>query len=258
MSDQTDKLGFSPAKMGRAGEDVALQIEAAILDGKIQPGESLPSERDLREQFQTGRGVIREAMRALKEKGLVEIRKGAKGGAFVKEAEVKNASESLALFLKQRDVDPCHLVEFRESIDRTLTILAIARADASEKQQLEADAEKMASLLVNGNPDMATLAEMDRELNIQLARMSRNPIFEWIMQAIQLGFSSHDDALYADPHYRKETVDNWRETTRQIAANEPMKALSSIGRHYALLLECLNRRRSHKDHQKDKGNRKKR
>jgi DNA-binding FadR family transcriptional regulator len=90
---------------------------------------------------------------------------------------------------------------------------------------------------------METLAEMDRRLNIQLARMSRNPIYEWIMRAIQLGFSSHDHALYEDPYYRRETVLNWRETACQIAAGEPMRALSSIGRHYILLFECLSERK---------------
>lgn len=239
MSDHSDELIFLPAKMGRAGEDVALQIEAAILGGKIQPGESLPSERELRDQFQTGRGVIREAMRALKEKGLIEIRKGAKGGAFVKAAEVKNASESLALFLKQQAVDPEYLVEFRESLDRTIALLAAARADAEEKEWLERDAEKLASLLNSRKSDMSALVEMDRDLNIRLARMSQNPIFEWVMRAIQLGFSSHDHALYAHPTYRAETVANWRETTRHIAANEPMKALSSVARHYILLRNCL-------------------
>lgn len=239
----SEKPIFSPARMGRAGEDVALQIEAAILEGKIPPGESLPSERELQTQFEIGRGVIREALRALKEKGLIEIKKGAKGGAFVKQVEVSNASESLALFLKQRQVDPACLVEFRESIDRTITILAIARADDIEKRQLEQAAEKMVALLDGPDPDMEILAEMDRELNIQLAGMSKNPIFQWIMQAIQLGFSSHDDCLYADPYFRRETVANWQETTRQIAANEPMRALSSIGRHYALLLDCLQTRK---------------
>jgi DNA-binding FadR family transcriptional regulator len=233
------KIHFLPAKIGRAGEDVALQIEAAILGGKIRPGQSLPSERDLREQFQVGRGVIREAMRALREKGLVETRKGAKGGAFVKAAEVTNASESLALFLKQQQVDSAYLVEFRESIDRTITVLAIARASADDKTGLEQDAAVLADLLAAEPSDMEALVEWDRHLNIRLAKMSQNPIFEWVMRALQLGFSSHDQTLYSDPTYRGETVANWQETTRQIAANEPVRALSSISRHYSLLRSCL-------------------
>jgi GntR family transcriptional repressor for pyruvate dehydrogenase complex len=229
---------FTPARAGRAGEDVALQIEAAILGEKILPGESLPSERELQAQFQTGRGVIREAVRALKQKGLIEIRKGAKGGAYVKQIDVANVSESLALFLKQQHIGVTHIAEFRESIDRTIAILAIARADADEKQLLVAQAEKLLESLNEPEPDLDALGEMDRELNIHLARMTHNPIFEWIMQAMQLGFSSQDYALYEDPDYQRKTATNWVETARHIAANEPLRALSSIGAHYVMLERC--------------------
>jgi GntR family transcriptional repressor for pyruvate dehydrogenase complex len=230
---------FTPAQVGRAGEDVALQIEAAILNEKIMPGEGLPSERELQVQFQTGRGVIREAMRALKQKGLIEIRKGAKGGAYVKQIDVANVSESLALFLKQQHVGLAHIAEFRESLDRTITLLAITRADAAEKQQLVAEVEKLRECLNQPEPDMEALGHIDRQLNISLAKMTKNPIFEWIMQALQLGFSSQDYALYDDPVYRQKTVENWDETARHIAANEPLRALSSIGAHYAMLERCV-------------------
>ena len=235
---------FTPVQVGRAGEDVALQIEAAIMGDKIQPGEGLPSERELQVQFQTGRGVIREAMRALKQKGLIEIRKGAKGGAYVKQIDVANVSESLALFLKQQHVGLADIAEFRESIDRNITLLAIARADAEEKQQLVAEVEKMRACLEQPEPDMRGLGEIDRELNIRLAKMTGNPIFEWIMQALQLGFSSQDYALYDAPDYRQKTVDNWAETARHIAANEPLRALSSVGAHYAMLQRCVEQARS--------------
>lgn len=235
----TQEQVFTPARAGRASEDVALQIEAAIVSGKIKPGDGLPSERDLQAQFRTGRGVIREALRTLKQKGLIEIRKGAKGGAFVKQIEVANVSESLALFLKQNHISPEHLIEFRESIDRTITTLAIARADAAEKQRLVEDTARLKEFLAQDEPNMLALGEMDRELNIRLAKMTGNPVFEWVMRAIQLGFSSHDYALYEDPYYREKTIANWNETAREIAANEPLRALSFIGYHYVLLQRCV-------------------
>ena len=238
---------FTPAQVGRAGEDVALQIEAAILDERIMPGEGLPSERELQVQFQTGRGVIREAMRALKQKGLIEIRKGAKGGAFVTQIDVANVSESLALFLKQQHVGLAHIAEFRESIDRTITLLAIARADPSEKQELVAGVEKLRECLEQQDPNMGALGEIDRELNIRLARMTRNPVFEWIMQALQLGFSSQDYALYDDLDYRQKTVENWAETAHHIATDEPLRALSSIGAHYAMLQRCVDEAGSNRE-----------
>ena len=237
----SDSCLFSPVQVGRAGEEVALQIEAAILGERILPGESLPSERELQAQFKTGRGVIREAIRALKQKGLIEIRKGAKGGAFVKKLEVTNASESLALFLKQNRIDTAHLAEFRESIDRTITMLAITRGTTEQKQALVAGTKELQHYLTDSDPDLEKLAELDRELNISLAQMTGNPVFEWIMRALQLGFSSNDFALYQDLEFRTKTILNWCQTTEYIAADEMLQALSSIGAHYVLLRQCVER-----------------
>ncbi len=237
----SDSSLFSPVQVGRAGEEIALQIEAAILGERILPGESLPSERELQAQFKTGRGVIREAIQALKQKGLIEIRKGAKGGAYVKKIEVTNASESLALFLKQNRIDTAHLAEFRESIDRTITMLAITRGSVEQKQELVTATAELKTYLDAPDPDLEKLAELDRELNITLAQMTGNPVFEWIMRALQLGFSSNDFALYEDLEYRTKTILNWCQTAEFIAANEMLQALSSVGAHYVLLRQCVER-----------------
>lgn len=231
----TEMLTFQPAQTNRACEDLVLQIEAAIVSGKILPGERLPSERSLQAQFLTGRGVVREALRILQQKGLIEVRKGAKGGAYVKEVDVSNASESLALFLKQHPVDPEYLIEFRESLDRAITTLALARATEQEKQKLLQKSEEMREAIRSQNSDMETLTERDRELNLMLADMTRNPVFKWIMQAMQQGYSSYDLVLYLDPDYREATASNWADTARAIAENEPLMAFSYISQHYALL-----------------------
>ncbi len=235
---------FTPAQTGRASEDIALQIEAAILGEKILPGERLPSERELQAQFQTGRGVIREVVHALKQKGLVEIRKGGKGGAYVKKVDVVNAGESLSLFLKQNRVDIDQIVEFRESLDRTITTLAIARADRDKKQQLVTATEKLRDFLEQPEPDLEQLGELDRNLNIRLAQMTGNQIFEWVMRALQSGFSSKDYTLYEDREFREKTIENWCETARHIAANEPSKALLSTSAHYLLLQQLVARKKN--------------
>lgn len=234
----TDK-DFLPAANGRASEDIALKLEAAILDGRLTPGERLPSEREMQVQFGTGRGVVREAIQVLKQKGLLEVRKGARGGAYVRELEVANVSESLALFLKQHPVEKEKLIEFRESMDQTISLLAIGRATASEKDQLLAEALRLEGLLREPEPDLSVTGELDRRLNMMLVRMARNPLFEWVMQALQMGFSSHDYALYEDPAYRDRAAANWGDTARAIADNEPMRALSYIGRHYGWLRQCV-------------------
>lgn len=228
-----------PFQSGRASEDLALKLEAAILDGRLAPGERLPSEREMQGRFGTSRGVVREALKILKQKGLLDVRKGVKGGAYVRRLEVANVSESLALFLKQHPVAPEKLFEFRESMDRTITLLAISRATPTEKDHLLQEAVRLEALLRAAEPDLTGAAELDRQLNVTLARMARNPLLEWVMDALQMGFISHDDTLYQDPIYREKAATNWSDTARAVADSEPMRALSFIGRHYSMLRECM-------------------
>ena len=238
---------FIPAQAGRASEDIALQIEAAVIGGKIKPGEKLPSERELRIHFQTGRGVVREALHALKQKGLIETRKGTKGGAFARRIEAANVSEALALFFKQHHINPDYIIEFRECIDRAITSLAIARESEAGKAALVEGVAMLGEMLSEPEPDFDAVVELDRELNIRLAAMTKNPIFELLMRAIQLGFSSYDHALYYDSEYRKQIADNWKQTAVNIAKGEPLKALAHISHHYVMLRRCLETKKGGTD-----------
>lgn len=233
---------FSPVTGDNVGDDVALQIEAAIVSGEIQPGQRLPSERELQTIFQTGRGVVREALRGLKQKGLIKVKKGAYGGAFVQQVEVTAASESLAILLKQHRIPLDFLIEFRECIDRTVATLAIARAGEDEKQALFEGSKELQKLLSQSEVDWDAVTELDLELNLDLVRMTKNPVFEWVMQTIQQGFGSYDHALYEDEYYRDKVARNWVETSQAILDNEPQKALSFTGYHYVLLQRCLKER----------------
>ena len=78
---------FDPIPTRRIFEEIADQIRQRIYDGDLKPGDRLPGERDLASQFGVGRMVVREALRTLEEGGLVQIKKGSDGGAFVKEAD---------------------------------------------------------------------------------------------------------------------------------------------------------------------------
>jgi len=235
---------FLPVAIGRAGEEIVLQIEAAIMDGRLLPGERLPSERDMQSLFSVGRGVIREALKMLRQKGLLEVRKGVKGGAYVRRVEVATVSESLALFLKQQPVDPMKLIEFRECIDRDITALAVAHGAPADKEALLEQAMVLERMLHEDAPDLAAVSELDRRLNVMLAGLAQNPVFEWVMRALQMGFSSNDFTLYEDPAYRKEAASNWSDTARAIATGDLTRALSFIGYHYVLLRRRFEERRA--------------
>src|SRR4051812_49660109 len=77
---------FVPAQRVRSFDHIVGQIRDAISSGGIQPGERLPSERDLGVAFGVSRTTLREALRALEAQGVIEIRTGSRGGAFVAES----------------------------------------------------------------------------------------------------------------------------------------------------------------------------
>jgi GntR family transcriptional repressor for pyruvate dehydrogenase complex len=74
---------FKPVKQSRVSEEVAVQLKQSILLGYFKPGEKLPPERDLAEQFQVSRVATREALRKLEHAGFIVTRQGATGGAYV-------------------------------------------------------------------------------------------------------------------------------------------------------------------------------
>lgn len=231
---------FYPVNGKGMSANIAFQIEAVIISGKLSPGEKIPSERELQNQFKTGRGVIREALRELKQKGLIETRRGGKGGTYVKRIDASDASKPLALMIKQNEIDITNLIEFRESFDRTITILAIARGEDSQVDLLMQGIGQLEDVGLCPNPSMERIRKVDRELNLLLAKMTKNPIYDWIMQTIQISLGSNDYVLYEDADFREKTIKNWRETAAAIAEREPLKALSFIGYHYVMLNRCIN------------------
>lgn len=98
---------FKHASQNRTFENVIFQIQESILEGKLKQGEKLPSERNLREIFKVSRGTLMEALRALEQKKLIEIKTGVNGGAFVRQVDTLQISESLDLLLRYQKIRDC-------------------------------------------------------------------------------------------------------------------------------------------------------
>lgn len=74
---------FGPVRTRRVFEDICDQIRGQVLGGVLRPGDKLPAERELAEQFGVSRTAVREALRSLEIAGVVKLQKGVKGGAFI-------------------------------------------------------------------------------------------------------------------------------------------------------------------------------
>jgi GntR family transcriptional repressor for pyruvate dehydrogenase complex len=127
--------GLEPVRSTRIYEEIVRQIRGLIADGRLQSGDRLPPERELAERFTVGRTSVREALRALESRGLIEIRPGE--GAFVRRISVEALVEPLALVIVSQREGIAELYEARRLLEPPIAALAALRATADEVAELE-------------------------------------------------------------------------------------------------------------------------
>jgi len=126
---------YQEVKRGRLYEEIVNQIQDLIVQEQLQPGDKLPPERQLIEQFGVSRTVVREAIRALEEKGLVEVKHGS--GVYVSQLSPDSVSGPLALFLRVSRGSLIALLEVREILEVEIAGLAAERATEEDKKEME-------------------------------------------------------------------------------------------------------------------------
>lgn len=166
---------FKPINQFRIWEEVAEQLKDSILSGDFKPGDKLPSERELAEQFQVGRIPIREALRSLANSGFVAMRQGAAGGAFVTDLTFNYLESAyLDLFLSDKISIP-ELFQARRHIEPEIARLAAQRVTpehvelltkALEVEELQAHVSLMEDI------------ESKQNVHLILAEMCGNRFFE--------------------------------------------------------------------------------
>jgi GntR family transcriptional regulator, transcriptional repressor for pyruvate dehydrogenase complex len=127
---------FKPIRQSRISEEVLSQLKESILLGRFKSGEKLPSERELTEDFQVSRGVVREAIRALEITGFVALRQGPAGGAFITDLSFDHVSNAfLDLFMANKVSIP-ELANVRYYVEPELVRLAALSATDEDKKRL--------------------------------------------------------------------------------------------------------------------------
>ncbi|MDC0336097.1 FCD domain-containing protein [Pseudodesulfovibrio sp.] len=191
-------LHVKKVKQNRRFQHVVNEIEASILAGEIRPGEQLPPEHELKIMFGTGRGTVREALRVLEEKGLVVIRAGANGGAFVKAADPAKLTEHLDLLVQAQSIAPEHIKEFREAIEPMAASLAAGRVTTAGAARLRSAFTIAEKGFADHDPEM--FMQGDVAVHVAIAELTGNPLLTAVLRMVHehvLGTSA-DYALEGD------------------------------------------------------------
>ena len=171
---------FHSVSTNRVSEEVAGQIKRAILSGKLKPGNKLPTERELVEQFHTSRVSVREAVRALEHLGLVKIKRGAGGGTYVTGADHHPVAESFWVKMQLSKGTLNHLTEARLLLEPGLCRLAAQHATAQDLGRLEAVVAEQEAMVRAGKET----SSYDLKFHRLLIDAARNPILALTTAAV--------------------------------------------------------------------------
>jgi GntR family transcriptional repressor for pyruvate dehydrogenase complex len=213
-----DSFKIAALRRERVSESVANQIREAIFSGKLEPGHKLPPEREMAEQFETSRVALREALRSLEQEGMIEIKRGSGGGAFV--ADFDNALraliDSLNTVVKLGQAKSGHLTEVRSMLEPVMARTAAARATDSDLQALQAIVEAQEQELRSG----ALSRKYDMEFHRLVANACHNPVLSIVVTAIN---DAIRDAIYRSKltrGMREQVVRYHRELFSAISARD--------------------------------------
>jgi GntR family transcriptional repressor for pyruvate dehydrogenase complex len=170
---------YKVVRTSRLYEQIVQQIEESVLNGSLKPGDQLPAERELAQQLGVSRTAVREAVKALREKGLVEAYSGR--GTFVTDGTTQAARQSFDLMVKvgQQEGAP-HLAELRLILEPAIAALAAVRV---KEEDLTAMREAVA-VMDRAQDDPEAYIEADLDFHLALAETVANPLILSLIDSI--------------------------------------------------------------------------
>lgn len=172
-------MALKPIRTGRLGDQVTEQLKQSMFDGEYLEGERLPSEHQLMEIFGVSRIVVREAVRNLEKAGLVEIKRGPTGGAFVRAMNHQVLSDLVRDTLKLGRINVAEIMEVRLHIEPIVAGLAAKRHTSKDLAMLERGIKNMPKVK-NGNKYVAWNVDFHR----LVAKASHNAMYELLVNIL--------------------------------------------------------------------------
>jgi GntR family transcriptional regulator, transcriptional repressor for pyruvate dehydrogenase complex len=231
---------FVPVSTGRISAEIVDQIKGAIRAGRLGPGDQLPPERDLTRQLGVSRVSVRDALRMLEAHGLIEVRVGARGGAFVTAPAPSLVGEGFADMLRMAEVTPAEVTETRLVFETSMLQLACERADAGDVAALESICDRAEAAYAGGDYDVALAAEF----HTRLAACTHNGAIALFAESFHDALRrSLQEAKQADPAMGATGLLEHRALVDAVRAHDPDAAREIMAAHIGRTASRVGRRR---------------
>ncbi len=216
------------AREPKLADRATQQLQSLITRRTFRPGDRLPSERELGSRLGVSRTVVREALRALATKGLVEVRDGA--GAYVRAPSTDLVSELLGIcvsHMETGDVTSGHILEMRRLLEIEMSGLAADRRGDEDLATLE----RLLALMVRPGRSREDWARFDYEFHDAVAVASKNPLFPIVLRSISDVLMRGRLMGVRLPDYQTKALHHHRNVYEAIRAGSCGKARLAMADH---------------------------
>jgi GntR family transcriptional repressor for pyruvate dehydrogenase complex len=231
-----EELTFEPLERSPSlFEVVSQRLLEAIRERQLAPGSRIPSERDLGEQFGVSRTVIREAVRHLAAKGVLDT-----SGTGVRVATMDHGTvaESLELFLTARGpIDPQKISEVRETLELATTQLAAQRASDDDLAAITTSCESMAG--TEGKAEPAALADV--AFHRTIAAAAGNELYLVLIDSLADVMIHIRRATLGDPERGRIALEQHRRIAEALAHRDEEAAVEAMRYHLTDSLHAYER-----------------
>jgi DNA-binding FadR family transcriptional regulator len=239
----TTGIAFQRVRTRRSFEAVCDQIRQQLAKGELRPGDRLPSEKELTEQFDISRSCVREALRSLEAAGLVEVRTGIHGGFYISNgsATASGLAQSVQDMVSLGQISIADVTEARVELMCMAIRLACTRATEEDFAAIEADIHYHTELFRTGRGSRNTKSVV--EFYRLIARATHNEVIVMMVDAL----SEIIRTLLArvDPQPRKDLMQVRRKVLALMRARDPEGAAKAMSAHLGRVndyLESENRK----------------
>ena len=211
----------------RVHDDIVNRLAESIFNGTIKPGQTVPSEMNLCQQFGVSRTAIREAMRVLSAKGLVQAR--SRSGTVVLNPSHWNILDAGVLEWMQRSYTGADLfrslIEFRLLVEPAIASLAAERATAQEVANLERAYDAMAAAAPE---DFEACSQADLDFHVGVTTASHNLLLRHLITAIRSALLTSFRIAFRASLSRKRTLERHRQVVEAIRLRQPEEARKAM------------------------------
>ena len=231
MKPKNSKAVFeiTPLPRRRVSETVADSIRQAIFGGKLLPGHKLPSGLEMAAQYQTSRVALREALRALENEGMINVKRGFGGGAFVSDFDnaLRALGDSLNTVVKLGQAKSSHLTEVRRMLEPQIAAIATLRATSSDLKAIEAVVLAQEEELKTGKLSR----RYDMEFHRCAVKATHNPVLSIVVNAINDSLRESIFRSKLSNAMRTRVVSNHRNIFEALRSRNSEKAQKLMSEH---------------------------